>query len=452
MIRIKNIFTFITAALLFAGCTKKTDEIFDNSVDERLSESLANYQTALTSAPGWKLFVYPKGLEAQDLKVGGFTYYVRFTNNNRVTMVSDFSTAIAATPKESGYRLKALQRPSLIFDTYTYMHIPADPDPAVSFSPTGSGGYGYGTDFNFSFKEVTPKDTMYLEGNFNKSAAVLVKATQAEMDLAFTKGRLADIINFSHAYQTANPFLYFPAGAGLNVGVGFDFNNTLITFSYLQGTALVNKTEKFSFTTYGIHLGSAVKIGNYTFQDIYWDDTKKIYYIQSGGTRVEFANSATPLISIPLTNIIGTQYTIISVPKDAGLPNESPLFLTKYNAAKAGIAGMLAPPINLTLYDMDFIFNASAKSMTLNAYLLQQGTLFVAQYNYIYTVDASGLFKFTKVSQNGNAGGVITHMNNILSYIDADQFKIDGVSTSVGFLGVFTSRQTPAFYFSGNLY
>lgn len=449
----KNIFYCLFACtVLLAGCTKKTDDIFDKPVDERLSETLTNYQTALSSAPGWKLFVYPKGLEKQDIKVGGFTYYVKFTNTNRVTMVSDFTTAIAATPKESGYRLKALQRPSLIFDTYTYMHIPADPDPNVSFSPTQSGGYGYGTDFNFSFKEVTPKDTMYLEGNFNKSAAVLVKATQEEMDLAFTKGRLKDIINFSYAYQTNNPFLYFPASAGLNVGVGFDFNNTLITFSYLEGTALVNKTEKFSFTTYGIHLGSAVKIGNYTFQDIYWDDTKKIYYIQSGGTRVEFANSSAPIVSVPLTNIIGSQYTTITIPQGAGLPNESPLFITKYNAAKTGIAGMLAPPINLTLDDMDFIFNASAKSMTLNAYLLQQGTLFVAQYNYIYTVDAAGLFKFTKTTQNGNAAAVVTHMNNILTYIESDQFKIDGISTSVGFLGQFTSVQTPAFYFTGVLY
>ncbi len=451
MIRIKNIFTFIICALLLAGCTKKTDEIFDKSVDERLSEALANFQNTLTSAPGWKLFVYPKGLESQDIKVGGFTYYVKFTNNNRVTMVSDFATNIAATPKESGYRLKALQRPSLIFDTYTYMHIPADPDPNVSFSPTGNGGYGYGTDFNFSFKDVTPKDTMYLEGNFNKSAAVLVKATQGEMDMAFTKGRLRDIINFSFAYPTTNPFLYFTARPGLNVGVGFDFNSNFITFSYLEGAALVNKTEKISFTTYGIHLGSAITIGNYTFQDIYWDDVKKIYYVTAGGTRGDFVNGATPLISVPLTNIIGSQYTTISVPKDAGLPNESPLFIARYNTAKTGL--LSSSGYDLALDDMDFVFNAATKTMSVNVYVYQGAAgPYICQYNYTYTIDASGLFKFTKTTQNANAALVVTYMNGILSFIESDQFKIDGISTSVGFLGQFTSKQTPAFYFSGNLY
>ena len=145
------IYCVLVTFLFLSGCTKKTDEIFDNTVDERLTTTLTNYQNYLTAAPGWKLFVYPKGLEAQDITVGGLTYYLKFSNTNRVTMVSDFNSAISASPKESGYRLKALQRPSLIFDTYTYMHIPADPDPNVSLSPTGAGGNGYGTDFNFSF-------------------------------------------------------------------------------------------------------------------------------------------------------------------------------------------------------------------------------------------------------------------------------------------------------------
>ncbi len=64
-------------------------------------------------------------------------------------------TLVLSLPgKESGYRLKATQRPSLIFDTYSYIHAAADPDPNVSFSPTNSGGYGWGTDFDFSFTEA----------------------------------------------------------------------------------------------------------------------------------------------------------------------------------------------------------------------------------------------------------------------------------------------------------
>ncbi|HZF64227.1 MAG TPA: DUF4302 domain-containing protein, partial [Chitinophagaceae bacterium] len=173
------------ASVFFAGCKKETKDLFDKPVDQRLSETLTNYQNALVQAPGWKLFVYPKGLEGQAIQVGGLTYYVKFTDNNRVTMVSDFTFPMALTPKESGYRLRAAQRPSLIFDTYSYIHGAADPDPDVSFSPTSQGGYGWGTDFDFSFTEVTPKDTIKLQGNYNGSDAVLIKATQAEMTAAF---------------------------------------------------------------------------------------------------------------------------------------------------------------------------------------------------------------------------------------------------------------------------
>jgi hypothetical protein len=447
----KNILSIIFCVLTLISCTKKSDLIFDKTVDERLAETLTNIQAALSGAPGWKLFVYPKGLEeSQDIKVGGLTYYVKFTNDNRVTMVSDFLTSIAATPKESGYRLKALQRPSLIFDTYTYMHIPADPDPDVSLSPTGTGGYGWGTDFNFSFKDVTVKDTVYLEGNFNKSSAVLVKATQAEMDAAFKNSRLSNIINFTYAYQAANPFLYFPASPGMNVGLGFDLDNGFTSFSYLEAGKIVNTPVASSFTTYGIHFKTPVTIGSYTFQDMYWDDVKKIYYITSGSTRVEVANSSTPIITLSLTNTIGNQYTTISIPPGAGLPNTSPLFLSKYNLAASG---MLSGPYGLSIDKMNFVFSSVAKTMSVNVNVFQGAAgPYLCQYNYTYTVDASGNFKFTKVSQNGNATLIVTNMNNILSYIESDQFELKGYSTSSSFLGQFTSKQTPTFFFSGYLF
>ena len=63
-----------------------------------------------------------------------------------------------------------------------------------------------------------------------------------------------------------------------------------------------------------------------------------------------------------------------------------------------------------------------------------------------------GVFDFTKVSQNGNAALIVNSMNLILTYIENDKFSVDGIATSVGFLGQFSSKETPAFYFSGNLY
>ena len=43
----KNSFLYILAMVVFfAGCEKKTDEVFDRTPDQRLAESLAAYQQA----------------------------------------------------------------------------------------------------------------------------------------------------------------------------------------------------------------------------------------------------------------------------------------------------------------------------------------------------------------------------------------------------------------------
>jgi len=142
-----------TVALL-AGCQKKDDYLLGKTPDERLVEALKQYQDVLTGAPyGWKVIEYPQGLVSTYNAVSVFSYYMKFKDSSFVTMYSDFDTLTASVPKTSGYRLKALQRPSIEFDTYGYIHLPCDPDPVISKSPVASqgGGYGWGADFDFSF-------------------------------------------------------------------------------------------------------------------------------------------------------------------------------------------------------------------------------------------------------------------------------------------------------------
>ena len=76
MKNILNYILFLTVVL--SGCNKETDSLFEKPADERIAETLNNYQTALAQAPGWKLFVYPSGLKTENIEVGGLTYYVRF--------------------------------------------------------------------------------------------------------------------------------------------------------------------------------------------------------------------------------------------------------------------------------------------------------------------------------------------------------------------------------------
>lgn len=177
----KNTFSIVLLAMaLFTACQKDDKPLFNKSPDERLNEALAAYQTQLTSAPnGWKGFVYPKS--------GGiYSFYFKFNDANRVVMLSSFDSASAVTLKESSYRLKALQQPSLLFDTYSYLHVLADPNGSVN---GGEYGAGLQSDFEFYF-DSSSADTINLGGRFNGSRAILVKATPEEA-AGFVSGQLA---------------------------------------------------------------------------------------------------------------------------------------------------------------------------------------------------------------------------------------------------------------------
>ena len=123
----KNLlYTFLAIITLVASCRKDDDNAFDKSPDERLNETLQQYQAALSGSPyGWNA-----NLTTAD--GGSYRFYFSFNESNRVEMYSDFDSTTATTIRESSYRLKALQQPSLIFDTYSYIHILSDPDGAVS--------------------------------------------------------------------------------------------------------------------------------------------------------------------------------------------------------------------------------------------------------------------------------------------------------------------------------
>lgn len=148
----------ILLAFLFAACSKdKTESLFGEKPEERLEEAMKEYKATLTgSAYGWKTGVYPAA-------GGGYAFYFKFGANDRVTMYSDVTPDAASQGLESTYRLKAVQRPSLLFDTYSYLHLLSDPDPNVY---GGATGQGYAIDFEYSIDAVSA-DTIKLTGIAN---------------------------------------------------------------------------------------------------------------------------------------------------------------------------------------------------------------------------------------------------------------------------------------------
>lgn len=439
----KRYFFLIVLCVAF-GCTKKSDELFPETVDQRLQKTLTAYRTAMVQAPGWKLFVYPQGLQGEGIEVGGLTYYLRFPDSNRVNMVSDFMLNMAATPKESGYRIRADQRPTLVFDTYSYMHVAADPDPQVSNSPTGTGGFGWGTDFEFEFKTAEPGDTLQLVGVFNKSEAIMLPVSQEEIDAAFN-GQLAHIYQSTRDFNASAPFLYFPGSDNANIEVSFNLYLYRINFNFLSDNAIVTISVPFSHTTYGLHFKNPVSVGGYTFQDMYWDDALDLYYIETGSGRVNITSTTSPII--PFNQVLGRSVTSINVPTTP-LPGQSPDFRVVYDQIKANL---INSPYTLELAEMQFVFDAASGQAALLIFVEQSGATFVLQYIYAYSINASNIINFTRVGTNGNADLVANEMAPFIDRIEDDTFLLDYYSAVAPPLGQFTSQQNPGFSFTGNL-
>lgn len=183
-----TVYIFITA-LLFAACKKDEDNVFKESPDERINKVLAEYNHTLTSAEyGWKGIVFPSALPTSP-----FSFYFKFDTLNRVQMFSDFDSTSFVTMRESSFRLKSLQQPSLLFDTYSYIHVLCDPDASLN-----GGYYGGGllSDFEFAIDGING-DTINLTGRLHGSKAMLVKATSKEAQDYYDRKRNWDFENFS---------------------------------------------------------------------------------------------------------------------------------------------------------------------------------------------------------------------------------------------------------------
>lgn len=168
----KTIYIYLILLSLFLSACSQKEEFEGIRPDARLAEVVAEYEAQLASAEyGWIGYLYPAG-------GGGYTFKFDFDGQNRVWMYASHRAEYATTARESSYRLRAAQVPSLYFDTYSYIHELADPDPSVIGGTTGQGLL---SDFEFSILSVSP-DTLRLKGNLNASELVLIRATAQQGD------------------------------------------------------------------------------------------------------------------------------------------------------------------------------------------------------------------------------------------------------------------------------
>lgn len=236
--------------MALSACKKTETEPIIGDVDVRLSETLTQYQKILTNAEfGWK------GYLLTDSKVPA-TFLFNFTDQNRITMSADYQT----TPNESSYRLKSLQRPTLLFDSYSTLHLLSDPTPSVA---GGTTGQGYFSDFEYAFLSASA-DTVKLEGTFNQTKLILIKSkSSAESASIFTS-----VQNISNIASKLKTYFKRATVGGVDCEVKLDGSAQIISLSYLVDGNLKTVTSNFYVSGSSIVLYTPLKVGTAEVREI----------------------------------------------------------------------------------------------------------------------------------------------------------------------------------------
>ncbi|MHC2992841.1 hypothetical protein OB13_15095, partial [Pontibacter sp. HJ8] len=180
---------------------------------------------------------------------------------------------------------------SLLFDTYTYLHVLADPDATKSGGDFGQGRY---SDFEFSFDRVTP-DSMVLVGNYNGSRLVLTKATADEATNYI--GRVNENVR---AFESINNFsLYFKQLVVGGQAFDMSVNTTLrtITFTYGEGNEVKTLTTGYYYTQEGITLLQPLVRGGQTITSLnalQFDEARNRINLTVNGTAGSIQEASKP--------------------------------------------------------------------------------------------------------------------------------------------------------------
>jgi hypothetical protein len=273
---------------VFFSCENSDDTVFEESADVRLNAALASYEKQLVEAPyGWNAVIYPGG-------GGSYGFYFKFDDKNRVTMYSDFSDASAAKSKESSYRLKAMQTPSLIFDTYSYLHVLADPDEEVN---DGEQGEGLLSDFEFSiYGDSVTADRIAFVGRKNQSRLVLTKATQAQAT-AYTNGDLAKGVLFNNIAKYIPYFKRVTLGAN-TYEITVNQRSRTLSLTWLNGSTPKTFTTGYYFTPAGVAFVSPLVNGSQTitgFGNITWNASTTQLGFSGGGATGTVVSAIKPI-------------------------------------------------------------------------------------------------------------------------------------------------------------
>lgn len=434
----KKILTYILfAQLVFLSCKKsEVEPIFGESANKRVTTIIDSYKKQLIDSPfGWRGVYYPASGNA-----GGYTFYLKFDATGKVSMYSDIN-GFFYFPNgfdrafETTYQVKAQQKPSLVFDSYSYLTELVNPD--------YNSGTGQSADLELAFETVTA-DKITLVGNVNKTQMILTKATQAEND-ALTKGNFANYTSNATSYVNSGKFLSLTFGTGQVSDLSINTDTKILTAYFLTNNQFGTATSAFSFTTTGILLKDNMTIYGNTFKEMFWDAVKKIYYINVSGKRIDVVESNK--LSTPFRLAIGNLFGLIDfIPT---LPGQSTVYSQLFTTMKNNLItnSTVAPARILT----NVYFRYIEPGVWYLTFEYTRGTsTFAGQLGYDVTINAQGNYTFTYFGTDANAI-VLASVKPLTDILERNTFSIDYDPTN-GKNVIVKGVSNPSFSMKGQLF
>lgn len=161
----------ICVLILFtlSSCQEDDDRVFSETPTARIAANSSRLSRLLTSSPAFRTNYFPKNSE-----YGGAQIYLRFTEDGKVFMSSNFDENVDIT--ESLYEVRFATSTELVFSTFNHITKLGDNN------LPGLRGTGFEGASNFVFVEETEDGGIILEDFRNESKFTLVPVSRSEFD------------------------------------------------------------------------------------------------------------------------------------------------------------------------------------------------------------------------------------------------------------------------------
>ncbi|WP_417886858.1 DUF4302 domain-containing protein [Zunongwangia sp.] len=315
------------------SCSDDNDpeDLFEASATERVEAQKIELNQLLQSAEnGWKVTYFTDDPEYTNVsqQIGGYTFIFDFTDDQNVTMASDFSSE-TIVPKVSEFELKLGSTVKLSFVTKNYIHLLSD----GYNSPTNNlSGKGYKGDFEFLYYGKEGEDLIF-------------RSNRDQIKLRFERASSEDWDNLSAAldkakeFQLAKSFQLEVPGKEGKVTYNLVYNASTRFLTNLDDSDV---SFGVAFNSDGLIVKKPIMIGDEEITDFTYDEVNNQYTASTNAGTVRIIVGDPIQVIDVLSNYYFTSLAVSGSP----LTQSSNEFIQIYNEVNS----LLMDNYGLSLY------------------------------------------------------------------------------------------------------